>query len=264
MFLRILFILLLFASCSKKDNIPGYITFEHEDDSLFVVLKNNVISTSFLKIEDITNKKETYLDFEKPDTLTVLKFHQSKIDTSTIIKNYKFTLHYGESSFKKYDTLYNYNLPFLKGKRYKVLQGQNTNFTHKGDGSRYAIDIKMNVGQEICAMREGIVIRIKSDSNIGGSSKKYLNDANMIFIFHDDGTFAQYAHLKKNGVLVKVGDTIKKGQLIGYSGNTGMSTEPHLHFVIYKPTKNGLISIPYILDSIPTKRYKKGKYAKNN
>ena len=42
-----------------------------------------------------------------------------------------------------------------------------------------------------------------------------------------------------------------------------MSTQPHLHFAVYKPTKDGLASFPYILDSIPTERYKKGKYAYN-
>jgi murein DD-endopeptidase MepM/ murein hydrolase activator NlpD len=68
-------------------------------------------------------------------------------------------------------------------------------------------------------------------------------------------------HLKKKGVLVSKNDTVKKGQVIGYSGNTGMSTEAHLHFAVYKPTKNGLVSIPYILDSIPTEKYKKGKFA---
>ena len=86
----------------------------------------------------------------------------------------------------------------------------------------------------------------------------------MILVYHSDGTFAQYAHFKKNGVLVKVGDTVKKEQIIGYSGNTGMSTEPHLHFAVYKPTINGLVSIRYILDSIPTKKYTKGKYANHN
>ncbi|QOD62194.1 M23 family metallopeptidase [Polaribacter haliotis] len=264
MVLRIFIILLLFVSCSENIKKPSYISFEHQNDSIFVIAKNNVISTSFLKIEDKINKKDTIFDFNKPNTLTVLKFHKSKIDTNAIYKNYKFTLNYGASSAQEYDTLYNYGLPFLKGKRYKVLQAQNTNFTHKGAGSKYAIDFKMNVGQEICAIRGGVVVKTKSDSNKGGSSKKYLKEANIIFVFHNDGTFAQYAHLKKDGVLVKVGDTIKKGQVIGYSGNTGMSTEPHLHFVVYKPTKNGLVSFPYILDSIPTKRYKKGRYAYNN
>lgn len=228
-----------------------------------VIVSNPVLGNSFLKIENKTDNKNSFIDFEKPDTLSVLKFHKSSIDTTAIIKNYKFFLYYGASSIIKYDTLYNYNLPFLKGKRYKILQGQNSRFTHKGNFSRYAIDFKMNVGQTVCAIRDGIVISIKQNSNKGGRQKKYRDFANYIVIAHKDGTYAQYVHLKENGSLVKKGDTVLQSQPIGYSGNTGMSTEPHLHFAVYKPTRNGLVSIPFILDSIPTKKYKKGKFVHN-
>lgn len=261
--MRYLVLILFFISCSKAQEKPSYISFKLENDSIYVFAKNPVLGKTFLKIIDRENKIEKFIDFKKPDTLKVLRFAQSKIDTSKIIGKYQFSLHYGTSSLKKYDSLYNYGLPFLKGKRYKILQGQNTNFTHNGSFSKYAIDFKMNVFQEVCAIREGLVVKTKDHFNKGGRNKKYRNFANLIVIEHADGTFAQYVHLKKNGVLVKEGETVKKGQVIGFSGNTGMSTEPHLHFAVYKPTKNGLVSIPYILDSIPTKKYKKGKFAKN-
>jgi murein DD-endopeptidase MepM/ murein hydrolase activator NlpD len=254
----------LFVSCSQEVKKPNYISLKVEDDSIYVQLKNHVISSSFLKIENKNNNETTFLNFNSPDTLSILKFHKSEIDTSQIFKNYNFKLMYGTSSLQRYDTFYNYNLPFAKGKRYRVLQGNNGSFSHQKTTSKYAIDFTMNVGQEVCAIRNGIVIVAKKDSDEGGSSKKFLDKANKIFVFHDDGTFAQYAHFKKDGVLVKAGDTIKKGQVIGYSGNTGMSTQPHLHFVLYKPTKTGLVSIPFILDSIPTHKYKTGKYATNN
>lgn len=194
-----------------------------------------------------------------------MAFPISEMDSSSVLEQYTFNgFWFGTSNFQSYDTLYNYALPFLKGKRYKVMQGQNTNGTHQGDFSRYAIDFKMNIGQTVCAMREGLVIRVKEQNTKGGRGKKYFPYANLIIVYHDDGTFAQYVHLKHKGSLVKVGDTVKKGQAIGYSGNTGQSSGPHLHFAIYKPTTNGLVSIPYILDSIPTRRYVKGKYAVNN
>lgn len=263
MSLRYLALILSFISCSKAQEKSNFISFKLHNDSIYVIAKNPALGKTFLKIIERETKIEKFIDFIKPDTLNVLHFKQSEIDTSKIAEKYQFLLYYGTSVFKKYDTLYNYGLPFLKGKRYKILQGQNTNFTHKGDFSRYAIDFKMKTGQKICAIREGLVVKVKEHFSKGGKNKKYRDLANLIIIAHKDGTFAQYVHLKKDGALVNEGAFVTKGQVIGYSGNTGMSTEPHLHFAIYKPTKNGLVSIPYILNSIPSKKYKKGKFAKN-
>ena len=58
--------------------------------------------------------------------------------------------------------------------------------------------------------------------------------ANFIIIEHSDGTLGSYAHLKQNGVVVKVGEMVKKGKLIGYSGKTGFTRGAHLHFIVYK------------------------------
>lgn len=255
---------IIFISCSKEKKKPSFISFKLENDSIYVMAKRETNFPLVLKIEDRISNKIELLDFKNRFDKTILTFSQSKVDTNYVIKNYIFSLFHGPSNLKRYDTLYNYGLPFVKGKRYKVLQGNNGSFSHNKKTSRYAIDFKMNIGQEICAIRDGLVINVKDQFNKNGTSNKYLTKANLILVLHNDGTYVQYGHLKKNGVLVKIGDTIKKGQIIGYSGNTGMSTEPHLHFTLYKPTKNGLVSIPFILDSIPSKRYKTGKYAINN
>jgi murein DD-endopeptidase MepM/ murein hydrolase activator NlpD len=63
---------------------------------------------------------------------------------------------------------------------------------------------------------------------------------------HRDGTIGEYKYVKKDGAAVKVGDSVHKGQFIGYSGNIGFSTIPHLHFVVYK-TYNGKRKIPFPL-----------------
>lgn len=123
----------------------------------------------------------------------------------------------------------NYCLPFKDGSSYKVLQGEGGLFTHYGDNA-YAIDFDMPQDTEICAVRDGIVIFVKQSSNEGGPYKKeYREKGNCIWIMHDDGTTAIYYHIRQNGSKVKIGDSVKAGDIIGYSGNTGFSTQPHLH-----------------------------------
>ncbi|MCU0438212.1 MAG: M23 family metallopeptidase [Raineya sp.] len=96
-------------------------------------------------------------------------------------------------------------------------------------------------------MREGVVVAVKEDSNRGGPNSSYANDGNYILILHSDNTFGLYYHFKQNGCVVNEGDIVKQGQLIGYSGNTGWSSKPHLHINIcsYKPQVNEKNMITY-------------------
>jgi murein DD-endopeptidase MepM/ murein hydrolase activator NlpD len=53
---------------------------------------------------------------------------------------------------------------------------------------------------------------------------------NYVILRHAGGEFSHYAHLKQGSVRVKAGDTVKQGQGIAQLGQTGNTTEPHLHF----------------------------------
>lgn len=132
------------------------------------------------------------------------------------------------------DTSYIYYLPFAKGCKFLLIQAYNSKMSHTGELS---LDFKMKKGSKICAAREGVVIALKKDSDVGGLNNNYLGDGNYIIIKHNDGSTAMYWHLQKNGVVVNTGDTVKQGQLIGYSGNTGYSAFPHMHFQVQD--KNG-------------------------
>ena len=56
---------------------------------------------------------------------------------------------------------------------------------------------------------------------------------------------ALYSHLKHEGVLVRVGQRVRKGEPIALSGNTGYSTGPHLHFAVQANRGMKLESIPF-------------------
>ena len=129
-----------------------------------------------------------------------------------------------------------YNLPFSKGSKFLLIQAYNSKMSHKHELS---LDFKMKKSSKICAARAGVIIAVKEDSDVGGLKDEYLSQGNHIIIKQEDGSEAMYWHLKKDGVLVNVGDTVKQGQHIGYSGNTGYTAFPHLHFQVYdKDGKN--------------------------
>ncbi|MFZ2888949.1 M23 family metallopeptidase [Sulfuricurvum sp.] len=135
------------------------------------------------------------------------------------------------SAFAQHDDSYLYALPFAKGASVRVSQGYNGGLSHKGL-SAYAIDFSLPIGTSLYAAREGEIVGIDVSSNLGGASSEYRPYMNYINIRHADGTLGNYYHLKQGGSVVKIGDYVKKGQLIGYSGNTGYCTAPHLHFSV--------------------------------
>jgi hypothetical protein len=87
--------------------------------------------------------------------------------------------------------------------------------THKG------IDVALPVGTPLKAVMDGVVIA----SGIGSGARSY---GEYVQIEHKGGKSTLYAHMSVR--LVKIGDRVVKGQIIGLSGNTGFSTGPHLHF----------------------------------
>ncbi|TGK16754.1 M23 family metallopeptidase [Leptospira kmetyi] len=137
-----------------------------------------------------------------------------------------------------------YRLPFESASR--IGQGYNGKFTHNGQFP-YALDFTLPEGSAVVAAREGIVITTEDKYKLGGTTPYYKDKANFIQILHKDGSIAEYAHLKYKGVLVQVGQTVRTGEKIGLSGNTGFSSAPHLHFHVFKPTSDF-----QILDSFPT------------
>ncbi len=98
------------------------------------------------------------------------------------------------------------------GKRKAPKRGAST--YHKG------IDWATPVGTAVCASSGGTVVRAGWGSGYG-----YV-----VMIEHPDGKQTRYGHLSK--ILVKTGQAVKQGQKIALSGNTGVSTGPHIHFEI--------------------------------
>ena len=87
-------------------------------------------------------------------------------------------------------------------------------------------------GQEVLAPADGLVTDVINGvkDNAPGSMNPYSALGNAVFIRHRENEVSILAHLKYGSIIVKVGDKVTKGQMIGLCGNSGNSSEPHLHY----------------------------------
>lgn len=150
----------------------------------------------------------------------------------------------GDAKAKHDDELL-YEAPFAPGEEYPLVQGFGGGWSHSG-ASKYAVDFAMPVGTAVHAARGGTVVQAVSHHNRGGSDRSFARYANYVVVLHEDGTTGEYYHLRQHGVNVAIGEEVKAGELIGYSGNTGFSSVPHLHFAVYRPKAMGEFeSLPF-------------------
>jgi murein DD-endopeptidase MepM/ murein hydrolase activator NlpD len=145
------------------------------------------------------------------------------------------------------DRHHRYRMPF-GGTRHRVLsQGVGGHFSHTGR-ARYAFDFGMPWGTPVLAARAGVVVQVVDGNVASGARKVYYDKANRVQVLHADGTIAMYAHLR-HGAVVEVGDRVATGDLIGLSGDTGFSTGPHLHFMVWKRMPDlSLATVPIRFD----------------
>ncbi|MDV4150792.1 peptidoglycan DD-metalloendopeptidase family protein [Clostridium sp. AL.422] len=140
-----------------------------------------------------------------------------KITASKIIKEDIIRDQVSKKIYRGTKNPYEYGVAFLshptRGGYMTSGYGERWNSFHKG------IDIAGDIGDNVFAAMDGEVIY--AEYNDGGYG-------NLIIIEHEDDMNTYYGHLSEYNV--KLGDRVKKGDIIGKVGNTGFSTGPHLHF----------------------------------
>jgi hypothetical protein len=102
--------------------------------------------------------------------------------------------------------------------------------THAGDGTKN--EEYYCFGKDILAPASGNVVEAVDGvaDNSPGTMNAQEPLGNYVILDHGNGEYSFFAHLKHGSVALKQGDTVEAGQLLGLCGNSGHSSEPHLHY----------------------------------
>jgi hypothetical protein len=137
----------------------------------------------------------------------------------------------------------------------------------QADGTTFAGDRARNqsyraYGAEALAVADGVVVATKDGipENVPSPTSRAVPmtletlPGNHVVLDIGGGRFALYAHLQPRSLRVKPGDRVRRGQVLGLVGNSGNSTEPHLHIhVTDSPSPLGSEGVPYLMPSFETR-----------
>lgn len=137
-----------------------------------------------------------------------------------------------------HDDAYAYRLPYGEQVSFPVIQGYGARLSHRGV-EQYTVDFGMPLGTPVHAAREGVIALAEDSHDAGCASEECGRLANFVVVLHSDGTTGEYFHLQRGSVQVRIGQHVARGALLAFSGNTGYTTVPHLHFGVYRTEHGG-------------------------
>ena len=123
--------------------------------------------------------------------------------------------------------------------------------TRRGEGSKnedyYAFD------REVLAPADGTVIEVIDGvrDNTPGSMNSYSAVGNCVLLQHREDEVSVLAHFRRGSIKVKPGDKVKRGQILGQCGNSGNSSEPHIHYHLqHSPVLQDGLGIKCVFDKV--------------
>jgi murein DD-endopeptidase MepM/ murein hydrolase activator NlpD len=244
--MKLLIVIVFLASVlNSVSQAPLVVTVEKASNSVSIYAENRASCPISMTLNlDVVNMTHSH----NPASFIVIPANSGKIYLTTLYSSggkwsykYNYKWYFGDVRNTSIDTSYVYELPYAIDSAYAVSQGYDGSFSHQGIK---AIDFKMPEGTPIMAARNGKVAWVVQHNTLSCPTLECKDYANLVAIYHNDGSIGEYLHLQQNSVVVKQGDRVEAGQIIAKSGNTGFSSTPHLHFWTYRMTPAGLKSLP--------------------
>lgn len=115
-----------------------------------------------------------------------------------------------------------YKMPYPAGERYQVTQGNGGSYSHTDYYNRYAWDLALPANYEVSASQGGWIVT--------SNWSPYWQNGIEVIIRHPNGQCSHYAHLNRS--FYEPGNWVPQGRIVGWSGSTGASTAPHLHYAV--------------------------------
>lgn len=129
---------------------------------------------------------------------------------------------------------------------FRCSQGCGGHFTHFLPQTRFAIDLECPIGTTVRAVADGVVREVKCDVTSSGAHTLNLWRYNIVSVEHDDGTYADFVHVRANSAVVSVGERVSRGQKLCESGNVGFCPVPHLHFQLAESSADDALPVPFV------------------
>ncbi|MEJ7440291.1 M23 family metallopeptidase [Staphylococcus hominis] len=188
--------------------------------SLTIDANSGIKSLVLKKMDSVDDFKETKLEYSMPikeDWTVFWGGDNELVNYHHIYKNQRFA----------------YDLVITKN-------GKSSNFNHNSNDCFYAYN------KDVVSPADGKIIDLENkihDNDLGVMNKE-KPAGNYIVIKHKNDEYSFIAHFKQNSIEKEIGEFIKKGEVIGKCGNSGNSSEPHIHFqVMDRPCLNSCESL---------------------
>lgn len=108
---------------------------------------------------------------------------------------------------------------------------------HTGPFSE-AIDFLVPPETDILAPQNGVIAEVVDRFKKWGPTEKYKDYLNYLTISHENNEYSQVCHLAKDSARAKVGERVKKGQILATTGYSGWMTAPHLHLIVFRRARS--------------------------
>ncbi len=224
------------------------ITFKHNDDKSidFYYQKispgSTLIVLNFSRLENCNSKRVIKKTVKGTSgSLLTLKPEDEKRGI-----NFSYSYSYITGSSKpKINKEFKYLLPFKNGKEVLALDLHylGKRFGNSAPKNWKSIQFLTNPNDTVYTSRKGVVVEIKNEFNEDNSSEfSYKKEANHILIEHKDGTLAKYGVLKRNSMMIKVGDKVYPNTPIAITGTYDKPENSQLRFEVYYLDKSNLDS----------------------